>query len=348
MKTLFLLTSIVGIVTAIFVAIKYENFDVKKHQKRLIMTYCIIFILIVVGFIFCADDFLEKLLIFLLCGIVVPSAIGLLTKNSKKFSGPMGISGIIYLIIFFCFSAWNTDKQFDREISERGESLLEERKLQEEHNKEEARLAYESDSIKNEKIKYYSEKVKKEFGNKIFGNFFFGMSRKQYERELQNVKKELGGIIKIAGYDFHIYYPDFVDDKLYRICLMTDKKERESIEGTYEYSDGGYYAKMIKDITPIFIERYGDIVYVGKKDKFDDEWNLETIRVKMRIGYLNTTYSQGYMKIEDWGAAIEYTNPQLEQIVIEKEEKRKAAEQRKEEEKIRKQKELEDKQSNYF
>ena len=348
MITLLFLSYIAGIITAISTAIKSENFDVKCHKRRVIMTYLTVSLLIVVAFIICADDFVEKLLIFILCGIVVPSAIGLLTKDCEKFEAPMSISIIIHSIIFFAMFAWHSDNQWVREYHEKEKAIIEERKQQEKQLKEDARVKHETDSIRNKGIKFYSEKVKKEFGNKIFGNFCFGMSRKQYERELLNVKKELGGIIKIAGYDYHICYPDFVDDKLYKIYLMTDIKQRECIEGTYEYSDGGYYAKMIREVTSVLIERYGDIVYIGKKDRFDDEWNLETIRVKTKIGYLKTSYSQGQLKIEDWGAVIEYTNPQLEQLVIDKEEKRKEEEQRKANEQEKKQKELEYKQSKYF
>ena len=105
---------------------------------------------------------------------------------------------------------------------------------------------------------------------------------------------------------------------------------------------------MAKNITSVLNERYGDNIYVGKRGYYEDEWDLETIRVKAKIGYLKTTYSQGQMKIQDWGAIIEYTNPQLEQLVTEQEEKRKAEELRKVNEQEMKQKELEDKQSRYF
>ena len=72
--------------------------------------------------------------------------------------------------------------------------------------------------------------MKKELGNKIFGKFYFGMSRNQYKRELQNVKKQLGGIIKIAGYDFHIGYPAFVDNKLYKMICLSDDIEKINFE----------------------------------------------------------------------------------------------------------------------
>ena len=105
MITLLFLSYIAGIITAISTAIKSENFDVKCHKRRVIMTYLTVSLLIVVAFIICADDFVEKLLIFILCGIVVPSAIGLLTKDCEKFEAPMSISIIIHSIIFFAMFA---------------------------------------------------------------------------------------------------------------------------------------------------------------------------------------------------------------------------------------------------
>ena len=348
MIILLLFTYIIGIITLLYVGSKRDSVDINKYKEKIIKALVVVSIIIAVTFLFCANDFIEILMIFIACGIVIPTCIGLFIKDDNSFKFKLNISIVLHGIIFIAMYAWHSDNQREREYSEKEEVILEERKQQAEQQKEDERIAHESDSIKNEKIKFYSEKVKKEFGNKIFGNFYFGMSRKQYERELRNVKKELGGKIKIAGYDFHIDYPYFVDDKLYRIYLMTEIKQRESIEGTYEYSDNGYYAKMAQDITSVLNERYGDNIYVGKKEYYADEWDLETIRIIAKIGYLRTTYSQGQLKIEDWGAVIEYTNPQLEQLVIDKEEKRKAEELRKANEKERKQKELEDKQSKYF
>lgn len=348
MIILLFLTYIIGIITLLYAGSKRDSVDINKHKEKIIKALVVVSIIIAVTFIFCANDFVEILLIFIACGIVIPTCIGLFIKDDNSFKLKLNISIVLHAIIFFSMYAWHSDNQWEREYREKEEAILEERNQQNEQQKEDERIAHESDSIKNEKIKFYSEKVKKEFGNKIFGNFFFGMSRKQYERELRNVKKELGGTIKIVSYDFHIDYPYFVDDKLYKIYLITEIKQRESIEGTYEYSDGGYYAKMAQDITSVLNERYGDNVYVGKRGYYEDEWDLETIRVIAKIGYLRTTYSQGQLKIEDWGAVIEYTNPQLEQLVIDKEEKRKEEEQRKANEQEKKQKELEDKQSKYF
>lgn len=348
MIILLFLTYIIGIITLLYAGSKRDSIDINKYKEKIIKALVVVSIIIVVTFMFCANDFVEILLIFIACGIVIPTCIGLFIKDDNSFKLKLNISIVLHAIIFFSMYAWHSDNQWEREYREKEEAILEERKQQAEQQKEDERITHESDSIKNEKIKFYSEKVKKEFGNKIFGNFYFGMSRQQYERELRNVKKELGGKIKIAGYDFHIDYPYFVDDKLYQLYLITEIKQRESIEGTYEYSDNGYYAKMAQDITSVLNERYGDNIYVGKKEYYADEWDLETIRIIARIGYLRTTYSQGQLKIEDWGAVIEYTNPQLEQLVIDKEEKRKAEEQRKANEKERKQKELEEKQSKYF
>lgn len=341
-------TYIIGAIIAINVGSKSDGVDINKYKEKSIKTLIVMSIIIVATFKYCANDFVELLLIFIVCGIILPTCIGFFLKEDNYFKLKLIISILLHGIIFLAMYIWHSDNQREREYLEKEEAMLEERIQRDEQQKEDEQIEQESDSIRNEKIKFYSEKVKKELGNKIFGKFYFGMSRNQYNRELQNVKKELGGIIKIAGYDFHIGYPAFVDNKLYKIYLNTEIKQRESIEGTYEYSDEGYYSKMAQDITSVLNERYGDNLYVGKRGYYEDEWDLETIRIKAKIGYLKTTYSQGQMKIEDWGAIIEYTNPQLEQLVTEQEEKRKAEELRKVNEQEMKQKELEDKQSRYF
>ena len=73
-------TYIIGAIIAINVGSKSDGVDINKYKEKSIKTLIVMSIIIVATFKYCANDFVELLLIFIVCGIILPTCIGYIFK----------------------------------------------------------------------------------------------------------------------------------------------------------------------------------------------------------------------------------------------------------------------------
>ena len=113
--------------------------------------------------------------------------------------------------------------------------------------------------MKQIRIAEQSEILYKKEGDRAFGNFYFGMSKKDFSKQVDLIKKETGGYVSIDGSDFYIELKDcyFFHDKLYEITLISKNQDHIEYEMTPEEqrSHIDFYKSYI---LTMFADKYGE------------------------------------------------------------------------------------------
>lgn len=197
--------------------------DKKKSKLVKIVAAIVIVFLLVFGSHISST---LEVIVLGLCGIAALTPAFLRMVEGGNMRGKDMLFSVLLMALFGCFFYWHTVNE-DIRRDEKHEKIMEQNK------KDEIEKA-KQDSVKWVQIKAQSDSLYKIEGNRIFGDFYFGMSEKDFNAQVERIKKEADGYVSIQGYDYYIEPKDcgFFHDQLYEIKLVS--KYQRSIE--YEYT----------------------------------------------------------------------------------------------------------------
>lgn len=290
-------------------------------KKKSIYAICAVVVLILAVFLTGFSGELEIAIIVILGLLSLFASFG----DTKEY----GIPGIIIAIGLFIWYGFNSESRDKKEMEKRlqhdKEMYIEQRK-QDSIESVNYAIQHQKDSLKmleDSKRLYALE------GDSIFGGFYFGMSKRDYDKVVQNIQEETHGRISIAGHDFCIERTDFYHDKLYFIRLLSantwvryyfhDAQEYDDSEGL---GDGADIVDKIKERLSI---KYG-------KPNNGDDWHFTYKDISVHAGAKKRD-REGLLSTEQWGIFLAFINPELNMFA--KKEHNELVEQQREEQKAR-------------